>query len=70
MKPLEGIRVLDLGRFVSAPFCGMLLADMGAEVIKIEKPGLGEETRSVGPFMNGESLYVPTFNRNKKGITL
>jgi len=70
MKPLEGIRVLDMGRFVSAPFCGMLLADMGAEVIKIEKPGRGEDTRNVGPFMNGKSLYVPTFNRNKKGITL
>ena len=70
MKPLEGIRVLDMGRFVSAPFCGMLLADMGAEVIKIEKPGKGEDTRGVGPFKNGVSLYVPTYNRNKKGITL
>lgn len=70
MKPLEGIRVLDMGRFVSAPFCGMMLADMGAEVIKIEKPGKGEDTRGVGPFKNGVSLYVPTYNRNKKGITL
>lgn len=70
MRPLEGIRVLDLGRFVSAPFCGMMLADMGAEVIKVEKPGVGEDTRSVGPFKNGVSLYVPTYNRNKKGITL
>ncbi len=70
MKPLEGIRVVDLGRFVSAPFCGMLLADMGAEVIKVEKPGRGEDARVIGPFMNGESLYVPTFNRNKKGMTI
>lgn len=70
IRPLEGIRVIDLGRFVSAPFCGMLLADMGAEVIKVERPGKGEDARSLGPFMNGESLYVPTFNRNKKGITL
>ena len=70
MKPLEGIRVVDLGRFVSAPFCGMLLADMGAEVIKVEKPGRGEDARSIGPFMNGETLYVPTFNRNKKGMTI
>ena len=70
MRPLEGIRVIDLGRFVSAPFCGMLLADMGAEVIKVERPGKGEDARNLGPFMNGESLYVPTFNRNKKGITL
>jgi len=70
MKPLEGIRVVDLGRFVSAPFCGMLLADMGAEVIKVEKPGVGEDARSLGPFMKGQSLYVPTFNRNKKGMTI
>lgn len=70
MKPLEGIRVVDLGRFVSAPFCGMLLADMGAEVIKVEKPGKGEDARSLGPFMNGKSLYVSTFNRNKKGMTI
>ena len=70
MKPLEGIRVVDLGRFVSAPFCGMLLADMGAEVIKVEKPGRGEDARSIGPFKNGQTLYVPTFNRNKKGVTI
>lgn len=70
MKPLEGIRVVDLGRFVSAPFCGMLLADMGAEVIKVEKPGKGEDARGLGPFMNGKSLYVSTFNRNKKGMTI
>ncbi len=69
-RPLEGIRVIDLGRFVSAPFCGMLLADMGAEVIKVERPGKGEDGRSLGPFMNGQSLYVPTFNRNKKGVTI
>lgn len=69
-KPLEGIRVVDLGRFVAVPFCGMLLADMGAEVIKVEKPVVGEDGRSIGPFVKGESLYVPTFNRNKKGITL
>mgnify|MGYP001103123037 CR=1 FL=1 len=70
MKPLEGIRIIDLGRFVSAPFCGMLLADLGAEVIKVEKPVSGEDSRGVGPFLNGESLYVPTFNRNKKGVTI
>lgn len=70
VKPLEGIRVIDLGRFVSAPFCGMLLGDMGAEVIKVERPGKGEDARSLGPFMNGKSLYVPVFNRNKKGMTV
>lgn len=70
MKPLENIRVIDLGRFVSAPFCGQLLADMGAEVIKVERPGKGEDGRVLGPFKDGESLYVPAFNRNKKGITI
>lgn len=49
IRPLEGIRVIDLGRFVSAPFCGMLLADMGAEVIKVERPGKGEDARSLAP---------------------
>lgn len=70
MKPLEGIRVVDLGRFVSAPFCGQLLGDLGAEVIKVEKPKIGEDARRIGPYMNGQSLYVPTFNRNKKGVTI
>lgn len=70
MKPLENIRVIDLGRFVSAPFCGQLLADMGAEVIKVERPEKGEDGRVLGPFLNGNSLYVPAFNRNKKGVTI
>jgi len=48
----------------------MLLGDMGAEVIKVERPGKGEDGRALGPFMNGESLYVPVFNRNKKGVTI
>ena len=68
--PLEGIRVVDLGRFVSAPFCGQLLADLGAEVIKVERPGKGEDGRILGPFLESNSLYVPTFNRNKKGVTI
>ncbi len=67
---LKGIRVLDLGRFISAPFCGMLLADMGAEVIKIERVGAGEDGRRLGPYKDGISVYVTAFNRNKKGITL
>ena len=67
---LKGIRVLDLGRFISAPFCGMLLADMGAEVIKIERVGVGEDGRRLGPYKDGISVYVTAFNRNKKGITI
>ena len=67
---LKGIRVLDLGRFISCPFCGMLLADMGAEVIKVERVGSGEDGRRLGPYKDGISVYVTAFNRNKKGITI
>lgn len=67
---LKGVRILDLGRFISAPFCGMLLADMGAEVIKIERVGAGEDGRRLGPYKDGISVYVTAFNRNKKGITI
>jgi crotonobetainyl-CoA:carnitine CoA-transferase CaiB-like acyl-CoA transferase len=68
--PLAGIRVLDLGRFIAVPFCGMLLADLGAEVIRIEKPG-GTEDRTMG-FLTpaGTSYSFANQNRNKKGITL
>ena len=67
---LDGIRVLDFGRFVSCPYSGMLLADLGAEVIKIERVGIGEDGRRLGPFKDGVSMYVPSFNRNKKGICI
>lgn len=67
---LKGIRVLDLGRFISCPFCGMLLADMGAEVIKIERVGVGEDGRRLGPYKDNVSVYVTAFNRNKKGMTI
>lgn len=70
MKPLEGIRVLDLTQAYSGPFCTMNLADHGAEVIKIERPGIGDQTRGWGPMVNGESGYYAYINRNKKGITL
>ena len=69
-KPLQGIRVLDLTRVLAGPFCTMQLADMGAEVIKIERPGTGDDSRFFGPFKNGESGYYILLNRNKKGITL
>ncbi|RGU91105.1 CoA transferase [Clostridium sp. AF15-17LB] len=67
---LSGIRVLDLSRILAGPFCTMMLADLGAEVIKIEIPGKGDDSRSFGPFVNGESGYYMNVNRNKTGITL
>lgn len=67
---LAGIRVLDLTRVLAGPFCSMMLADMGAEVIKIEVPGSGDDSRQFAPFVNGESAYYMNLNRNKKGITL
>ncbi|MCP1359060.1 CaiB/BaiF CoA transferase family protein [Aneurinibacillus migulanus] len=69
-RPLENIRVLDFTRVLAGPYCTMLLADMGAEVIKIEKPGTGDDTRSFGPFQNDESGYFMFLNRGKKSITL
>lgn len=67
---LSGIRILDLSRVLAGPFCTMMLADLGAEVIKIEIPGKGDDSRSFGPFVNGESGYYMNVNRNKTGITL
>ncbi len=68
--PLNGIRVLDLARYISGPYCSMLLGDMGAEVIKIEKPGIGEDSRTMGPFAGDVSLYFTQYNKNKKSLTL
>ena len=71
MKSLEGIKVLDLSRALAGPYCTMMLADMGAEVIKLEMPGSGDDSRSWGPpFVEGESAYFMSVNRNKKSITL
>ena len=66
---LEGIRVVDLSRIVSGPFCSMFLADMGAEVVKIEDPD-GDPVRRQGVVRNGFSLYFASFNRNKRSVTL
>ncbi len=67
---LEDIRVLDFGRFIACPYCGKLLADMGADVIRVERPG-GEEDRTIGLLgPGGENLAYPSYNRNKKAITL
>lgn len=71
MKPLEGIRVLDLSRILAGPLCTMWLADLGAEVIKVERPDGGDETRRWGPpFVAGESAYFLAVNRGKYGIAL
>lgn len=70
IKPLEGIKVLDLGHVLAMPTCTMQLADLGAEVIKIERPGIGDDSRYFGPFVNGESAYFMSINRNKKSLTL
>ena len=71
MMPLDGIMVLDLTRVLSGPYCTMLLADMGARVVKIEQPGKGDDTRAWGPpFLEGESAYFLSINRNKESVTL
>ena len=67
---LEGIKVVDLSRTLAGPFCTMLLGDMGADVIKIEEPEHGDETRAWGPFWNGEGGQFLTFNRNKRSLGL
>lgn len=69
MKPLEGITVLDLARVLAAPYATMLLAEMGATVIKVEQPGTGDEIRFYEPMVKGESAYYFTANRSKKSIT-
>src|SRR5687767_13905810 len=69
--PFHGITVLDLTRVLSGPYCTMLLADMGARVIKIEQPGKGDDTRAWGPpFQGGESAYFLSINRNKESLAL
>ena len=70
-SPLEGIHVLDLSRHLAGPYCAMMLGDMGAEVIKVERPSIGDETRQWGPpFLGDESAYYLSCNRNKKSLTL
>ncbi len=68
--PLHGIRVLDVSRILSGPFCTMLLADLGAEVVKVEKPGTGDPARTLGPAVGDDSAYFISVNRGKKSITL
>ena len=68
--PLEGVLVLDFSRVLAGPYCTMMLADMGARVIKVEKFGTGDDTRAFGPFVDGESAYFMCFNRGKESIVL
>lgn len=69
--PLSGIRVLDLSRILAGPWCTMMLGDLGAEIIKVERPGAGDDTRTWGPpFAGGESAYYLCCNRNKRSITV
>ncbi len=67
---LQGIRILDLTRVLAGPYSAQILADMGADVIKIEQPNRGDDARGMGPYQNEESIYFITNNRNKKGVTL
>jgi formyl-CoA transferase len=69
--PLDGVRVLDLTRVVAGPYCSMFLGDLGAEVVKVEQPGVGDDTRGWGPpFAGGESAYYLCINRNKQSLAL
>lgn len=69
-KPLEGLVVLDMTRVLAGPYTGMILADMGANVLKIEFPGKGDDSRAFGPFVKGESAYYMSLNRGKRSMTL
>src|SRR5579859_5091292 len=68
---LHGVRVLDFSRVLAGPYCTMVLADLGAEVIKVERPGSGDETRGWGPpFTGGEAGYFLSVNRGKRSLAL
>src|SRR5437764_11862476 len=69
--PLEGIRVVDLSRVLAGPYCAMLLADLGADVVKVERPGEGDETRTWGPpYAGGEAAYFLAVNRSKRSVAV
>lgn len=69
-SPLSGMKILDLSQIMAGPYCTMVLADLGAEVIKVEKPITGDDSREMGPYVNGESTCFAHINRNKEGISL
>jgi len=68
--PLSGLRIVELGHFVAAPFCTRILADLGAEIIKVEPPGRGDPVRTWGEMVDGKSLWWSVHGRNKKSVTL
>ncbi|MDX2235050.1 MAG: CoA transferase [Hyphomonadaceae bacterium] len=68
--PLAGVRILDLSRVLAGPYCTTLLWELGAEVLKVEQPGHGDDTRAFPPFLNGESVYFASINRGKRSIAL
>ena len=70
MPPLNGVRVIDLTRVVAGPYCTMMLGDMGAEVLKIEEPQHGDDSRGWGPFIDGWSSFFLALNRSKKSVAL
>jgi formyl-CoA transferase/CoA:oxalate CoA-transferase len=71
VTPLDGIRVIDLSEALAGPYCGMMLGDLGADVVKVERPGRGDQARGYGPpFVEGESAYFMSLNRNKRSLTL
>ena len=67
---LSGIKILDMTRVLAGPYCTMVLADLGADVVKIESPGTGDDSRQFGPYIQGESAYFMSINRNKRSMTL
>ena len=70
MKPLEGLVILDLSRVLAGPYASMMLGDFGANIIKIEPPEVGDDSRAFGPFIGKESAYYMSLNRNKRSMTL
>ena len=70
MPPLDGVRVIDLTRVVAGPYCTMMLGDMGAEVLKIEEPEHGDDSRAWAPFIHGSGSFFLSLNRSKKSVGL
>lgn len=68
--PLAGVTIVDLSRVLAGPYCTMVLADLGARVIKVERPGRGDDARHIGPFVNGHSAYFASVNRGKESIDI